>query len=377
MPLVPHGLGIDEEPSARIALRGLKVGKEESVLENTVQWLKVQKNRVADIATACRDITLFVRANRDKCAVIMSKFAESKRVACAAKAYQLLKQVFGQETVRRIVSREAHFNSCGACRDAANAMVQGCRAGSLNLGQERLVIAVGDSHASQVKPRFLKLYNDHVAAKKASPFPSILFKSFNGVPFLSCSPTYEPILAMIKRVRPKVVLHSMNWPQFLRPGGKDSDEIVGGPQCCRSSYRDNCDYQRPKDIPALIKQLQADLTELTSLGIKVFVATLNPEGKQFEPNHMLSGDDVGDIRPVYKSKFRQEHKELIDLVETAVAAANATLIDYADNYCWEDVCQVVDHYGRPIFKDSDHLTSTFVYRYLSVVDQVIDAAMAD
>ncbi|CAK4300329.1 unnamed protein product, partial [Aphanomyces euteiches] len=74
---------------------------------------------------------------------------------------------------------------------------------------------------------------------------------------------------------------------------------------------------------------------------------------------MLSGDDVGDIRPVYKSKFRQEHKELIDLVETAVAAANATLIDYADNYCWEDVCQVVDHYGRPIFKDSDHLTSTF------------------
>ncbi|CAK4707898.1 unnamed protein product [Aphanomyces euteiches] len=248
---------------------------------------------------------------------------------------------------------------------------------SLNLGQGRLVIAVGDSHASQVKPRFLKLYNDHMAAKKSSPFPSILFKSFNGVPFLSCSPTYEPILAMIKRVRPKVVLHSMNWPQFLRPGGKDSDEIVGGPQCCRSSYRDNCDYQRPKDIPALIQQLQADLTELTSLGIKVFVATLNPEGKQFEPNHMLSGDDVGDIRPVSKSKFRQQHKELIDLVETAVAAANATLIDYADNYCWEDVCQVVDHYGRPIFKDSDHLTSTFVYRYLSVVDQVIDAAMAD
>ncbi|KAG9399610.1 hypothetical protein AC1031_011997 [Aphanomyces cochlioides] len=129
MPLVPHGLGFDEEPSVRIALRGLKVEKEESVIQNTVQWLKVQKNRAVDIATACRDITIFVRANRDKCAVIMSKYAESKRVACAAKSYQLLKQVFGQETVRRIANREAHFNSCRACRDAANAMVQGCRAG--------------------------------------------------------------------------------------------------------------------------------------------------------------------------------------------------------------------------------------------------------
>ncbi|KAH9080699.1 hypothetical protein Ae201684P_012840 [Aphanomyces euteiches] len=92
---------------------------------------------------------------------------------------------------------------------------------------------------------------------------------------------------------------------------------------------------------------------------------------------MLNGDDVGDVRPVFKSKFREEHQELFGLIEAAVAGANATLIDFSDNYCWEDVCQVLDHRGRPIMKDTNHVTSTYAYEYLSVADQIIDAAMSD
>ncbi|CAK4223011.1 unnamed protein product [Aphanomyces euteiches] len=247
----------------------------------------------------------------------------------------------------------------------------------MNLGQDKVVIAVGDSHSNQVKPRFLRLFNDRHGATNSSNFPTIVFKTLDGVPSLPCMNDYRPILDMIQRVRPNVVLHSMNWPQFLRPAGKDSDELVGNPRCCLSGYRDQCEYQRPKDVRALVNQLQDDLAKLTALGIKVFVATLNPEGKQFDPKNMLNGDDVGDVRPVLRSEFREEHKELTGLIEAAVAGANATLIDYSDNYCWQDVCQVIDDHGRPIMKDNNHLTSTFAYEYLSVVDQVIDAAMAD
>ncbi|KAG9399609.1 hypothetical protein AC1031_011996 [Aphanomyces cochlioides] len=231
----------------------------------------------------------------------------------------------------------------------------------MNLGQDKVVIAVGDSHSNQVKPRFLRLFNDRRAATNSSHFPTVVFKTLDGVPSLPCMNDYRPIFEMIKRVHPNVVLHSMNWPQFLRPAGKDSDEL--------------CEYQRPKDVRALMNQLQDDLAKLTALGIKVFVATLNPEGKQFDPKNMLNGDDVGDVRPVLRSEYREEHKELIGLIEAAVAGANAALIDYSDNYCWEDVCQVIDEHGRPIMKDNNHLTSTFAYEY--VVDQVIDAAMAD
>ncbi|KAF0709906.1 hypothetical protein AaE_012735, partial [Aphanomyces astaci] len=81
-------------------------------------------------------------------------------------------------------------------------------------------------------------------------------------------------------------------------------------------------------------KFQQDMTKLTGLGIKVFVATINVEGEQFNPYHMLSGNDVGDVSPVSKAAFRLKHKWLLGLIEKATAAANATLIDYSDNYCF-------------------------------------------
>ncbi|CAK4883231.1 unnamed protein product [Aphanomyces euteiches] len=242
---------------------------------------------------------------------------------------------------------------------------------ALNLGQKRLIVGVGDSHSSQVKPRFLKLYRRRHAASNPSIFPTIVFKSKDETPLLPCREVYDNILDMIKRSC------MVYWPQYLRPGGKDSDERTGEPLCCWPRYHDKCEYQRPKDVRAIMNQLQKDLAELVALGIKVFVATFNAEGRQFDPKNMLNGDDVGDVRPVFKSKFREEHQELFGLIEAAVAGANATLIDFSDNYCWEDVCQVLDHRGRPIMKDTNHVTSTYAYEYLSVADQIIDAAMSD
>ncbi|CAK4652025.1 hypothetical protein LEN26_000174 [Aphanomyces euteiches] len=162
MPLVPV---LDEEASARIALRGLKAENEEGVIKNavalvkggtnkvtaaakstvalvkggknkvtaaaksTVEWVNVKKNKATDKAKACRDIAAFVTSMRGQCETILRDYAEEKRVACAVSAFNLLIKIFGRETMRGFIDREAHYNSCGSCADAADTMVHACRAG--------------------------------------------------------------------------------------------------------------------------------------------------------------------------------------------------------------------------------------------------------
>ncbi|RQM29922.1 hypothetical protein B5M09_012346 [Aphanomyces astaci] len=232
----------------------------------------------------------------------------------------------------------------------------------MNPGQPNLVFAYGDSHANQVKPRFLRSFEDRHGARNRSNFPTVVFKSLDGTPALTCQEHYNSVMAVVER--------------FLRPGGLDSDRSVAGkPKCCKMGYQDKCTYQRPKDVVTIMNKFQQDMTKLTGLGIKVFVATINVEGEQFNPYHMLSGNDVGDVSPVSKAAFRLKHKWLLGLIEKATAAANATLIDYSDNYCWNDSCGVVDDLGRPIMKDTNHLTRTYTHKYLGVIDQIVDAAM--
>ncbi|ETV65409.1 hypothetical protein H257_17870 [Aphanomyces astaci] len=68
---------------------------------------------------------------------------------------------------------------------------------------------------------------------------------------------------------------------------------------------------------------------------------------------------------------------MVDLIEDATKAANATIIDFADNQCFQDVCEVVSmKEGEPVLKDSNHIRSYFARNYLTVLDQVVTAAMA-
>ncbi|KAF0691532.1 Aste57867_17273 [Aphanomyces stellatus] len=242
----------------------------------------------------------------------------------------------------------------------------------MNPGHVNTIFAWGDSHTNMVKPRFFKGLMNHQDPAK---FPTIYFRSFDGSAMLPCDENYNDMLSAIKKLQPKVLLHSLNWQRYLRPEAQDSDEFTTPPKCCSKEYS-VCKHQRPKDVVAILNQFQKDMAELTSLGIRVFIATMNPEDNQFDPKHMLSGDEVGDVRPVLKSAYREAHKELVGLVEAAIHGANATLLDYSDNYCWEDVCQVVDMYGNPIMKDNNHLRANFAFKYLSVIDHVVAAAMS-
>jgi hypothetical protein len=44
------------------------------------------------------------------------------------------------------------------------------------------------------------------------------------------------------------------------------------------------------------------------------------------------------------------------------------LIDFTDNTCFDDICEVLTPYGRPLKRDKDHFKATFVRYWMNSVD---------
>ncbi|RHY26197.1 hypothetical protein DYB32_007813 [Aphanomyces invadans] len=242
------------------------------------------------------------------------------------------------------------------------------------------IVVLGDSHANQLMPRFKRLLELAVAADPvngAAKFPVIVFRSANASPPLACNGRHGGDLDLLRDTKPKVVFYSSNWIQFWRAGGGPGTTASLTPRCCVPGYQDSCAYQTLADVQAMANTFQAELAGLVQAGTKVFVAAINPEGPEFSGRNMLNGNNVGAVAPIRRSTFRQTFAPIISILETAVANANATLIDFSDNQCWEDVCQVVSMAeGEPVYKDKDHIRPYYARNYLSTVDVVVEAAIA-
>ncbi|KDO34179.1 hypothetical protein SPRG_01421 [Saprolegnia parasitica CBS 223.65] len=222
---------------------------------------------------------------------------------------------------------------------------------------ENTLVVLGDSHADMCKPRFAQL----LAERGPSQFPTVLYKSWNGI---------------VKQLKPKALLHVAHWYQFLQMRGDDHAPAHATPPCCPAYKLDKCDaIQNQADVRGILRAFQDDMAAITRLGIRVFVATMSPEGAAFDFNHMLRGSSVGAVGPVSRSAFRASQQPLLGMIEDAIVAANATLIDFSENQCDGDVCEVLDPYGHPIMKDWHHFRSAYARQYLGVLDQVVDAAM--
>ncbi|KAF0711446.1 hypothetical protein As57867_005258, partial [Aphanomyces stellatus] len=244
----------------------------------------------------------------------------------------------------------------------------------LNLNNSnQLVVVLGDSHANMVAPRFSHLFE--LAKNESNSFPQVMFRTRDGTTPLACTESHAADVAFIKATKPKAVMYISNWIQFLRPGGKNPSQL---PPCCKAGYKDTCDYQSLQDVQVLIQRMADEIHEFVQLGIRVFVATANPEFDVYshQSTFLLNGNQVGNVEPIIRSDFRRKHETLLGLLENATVAAHATLIDLSDNQCFEDKCQVISmKEGEPPMKDSNHIRPYFARHYLTVLDQVVHAAL--
>ncbi|EQC35254.1 hypothetical protein SDRG_07482 [Saprolegnia diclina VS20] len=243
----------------------------------------------------------------------------------------------------------------------------------INPGHEAdgTLVVLGDSHADMTVPRFMKLYDDAVAAK--TPFPTIVLKDRWGRAMLPCRPEFAANLEMLKHVKPQAVLVVVHWVQFLNPGGPLDRPYADPPQCCLEEFT-ACAEQTMKDVQHIFDAFGAELAKVSALGIKVFVVDQSPEFPRMVPNTWLSGSSVKPPAPVSRAAFQKEMAWLLDPLHAAVAVANATLLDYAENYSTGDLLTLVDADGHPTMTAGNHLSTYTSRKYLSIVDQVVAAA---
>ncbi|KAF0700504.1 Aste57867_8965 [Aphanomyces stellatus] len=234
------------------------------------------------------------------------------------------------------------------------------------------VFAMGDSHISMTAPRFVRLFE--IAQQQNKSFPVVYLRGRSAQLPMTCTDAHDTDMAFIKKTKPKVVFYNGNWIQFLR--GEGTGPKAENPKCCHFDYTP-CPEQSKEDVIELVNRFQAEMTDLVASGIKVFAATVNPEGDEFDGFKMLNGDSVGAVAPVSRSAFRKKYEFTISLIEKAIKAANATLIDFSDNQCMNDVCEVVStREGEPVFVDRNHIRPYFARNYLTSIDPIIQAALA-
>ncbi|CAK4650116.1 unnamed protein product, partial [Aphanomyces euteiches] len=236
-----------------------------------------------------------------------------------------------------------------------------------------LVVVLGDSHADMLKPRFVKLYQK--AQKENASFPTMVFKTFFGRPTLSCREDTQKDFDMILRVKPQAVFYSVHWIQYLRPDGKPTDPLHDDPPCCFDNDK-TCEKQSPRDAEELLRRWKDQVKTLTAAGIRVFVTQLHVDSWFFYFWSWMENNQVKHVHePLSLSAYRKEHAWLFDAIESATREANATLIDFSDNLCWQDKCAVVNGNGEPVYSDSNHFRAFTSRTYLSVLDQIPPARL--
>ncbi|RHY77535.1 hypothetical protein DYB28_004515 [Aphanomyces astaci] len=195
----------------------------------------------------------------------------------------------------------------------------------------------------------------------AAKFPTIMFRSANGSPPLACNSRHGGDVALVRDLQPSVVFYSSNWIQFWRAGGGAGSvpSATGRPPA--SGTRTRPGTQVCSRGGAMADMFQAELAVLVQSGKKVFVATVNPEGPEFSGRNMVNGNAVGTVTPIKRSVFRQTFASVISILERAVANAQATLVDFSANQCYQDLCQVEPMAeGEPVYKDKDHMRPYYV-----------------
>lgn len=79
------------------------------------------------------------------------------------------------------------------------------------------------------------------------------------------------------------------------------------------------------------------------------------------------------IAPVRLSEFRAQYGGgIVEKFETDVQKAGATLIDFSEHHCWEDLCHKFTPAGYPVFVDTNHYIKPYAKYWASAVDFLVE-----
>lgn len=116
----------------------------------------------------------------------------------------------------------------------------------------------------------------------------------------------------------------------------------------------------------LLKNIDSISSNLMDVfnGKNIYIILTMPSGDELDPNSMFKGSRFSSLQILPRNDFDllkfqnltfTDHNKLYTISKNI----NAILINPIDYLCQNNVCPVIDTSGRPLYKDSKHMTSTY------------------
>ena len=263
------------------------------------------------------------------------------------------------------------FPSAGGFTRAGDAIVVHDIAGETS----RTVLFLGDSHAEQYWARMVE-----VARNSRGTSPRIRFFTYGGCGPLpeverrgvahhggrfKCADFYDAGLQAARSAGVGTVVLAAWWDAHL----DEFRHIQGNPRLRLSG--------NGSAIDSVFSLLERDVGALIANGRRVFIVLSNPAGDAFDPASFLPSRlpfrDRRTTLPVSGAKGPGRNETTMNRLRRIAARTGAVVIDPVEHLCDSVQCRVVDVEGRPIYKDDNHLRSSFVRDRATFMDVVLSA----
>jgi hypothetical protein len=115
----------------------------------------------------------------------------------------------------------------------------------------------------------------------------------------------------------------------------------------------------------------------------VYLILNTPNGEELAPENMFTGSRLGEItsKPVTGinfdfSRFDQRYAAIKRILATIAENSGAILIDPIPYLCPQEHCPIFDKNGKPLYRDSSHLTRSYVINAATYIDKTLNPSTA-
>lgn len=229
-----------------------------------------------------------------------------------------------------------------------------------------VALIIGDSNAEMYFPRAQELAT--IGASRLSPvfafYPACIpIPNVAPIQIPKCTEFIAAAFQFAKRPEVKTVVVAAQWFLADAPGrtyfGAGKSEVLSAEPGRREAF----------------DSLRDQLIELRELGKRTIVIATIPVGFEFDPKarvkrSLLEGVKILPAQSIDRGVLLNRHLLTDSALRRAASESKSELIDPVNFLC-NPHCRNSDDAGLPIYKDSDHLRSSYVRQNASFFDQVL------
>lgn len=238
------------------------------------------------------------------------------------------------------------------------------------------VLFIGDSHIEQYWSR-IEFYSKHMGGD----FPATVFATYGGCPPLPmvnrrdsgfyCDRFFEHAMGLAQSGEYRTIVIGGFWEGYFgREYQSAGDSIIYGIQGVNRA---------PLNIGSdlaghVFQRFSQAIRRLTKEGKRVFVILSNPSSPYFDPKRMINRFTGRILHPtIALDSFKAATEPVTSMLIKASAKSGASIISPLEDLCRNSICSSTTKEGWPIYRDSNHLRSSYARdnaHYLDVVYEV-------